>query len=63
MTILPLQQGSDELTAFKIKFIRYGTLTEPARWSTVKIMARTSKEAVKAAQNRHRRATHFRVVK
>lgn len=63
MEIPPFQQQSDELTAFRVKFIRYGTLAQPARWSTVEIIARTSKEAIKTAKSRYRRAAKFCLVK
>ena len=63
MPIHRLQPEPDELTAFRIEFIRYGTLTQPARWSKVEVIARTSKEALKAARNRYRRAAKFCVVK
>lgn len=63
MAINQLQQESDVMMAFEIRFIRYDTLTEPARWSTVKIMARTPKEALKAARSRYRRSAKFCVVK
>jgi len=63
MAVHHLQQASDDMASFQIRFILYGSLTQPARWSTVKIMARNPREALKAARSRYRRAAKFCVIK
>lgn len=63
MPNLSVRNESSKTQPFRVRFLHYGSLTRPAYWSTVIVVAKSAKDAMRAARNRYRRAAKFEIEK